>query len=211
MIEVLVLGGPLMVPILLASVVALAVFMARGWSLRASRVRPAALVQALEEDLEAGRPDAALARCRGSEAPLARVLAAGLAHPAASRAERKERMEEVGRREVARLERWVGVVGVIASIEPLLGLLGTVTGMIGVFQGVVADGVGDPATLASGIWSALVTTAAGLSTGIPAFVAWRSLVGLVDRRADELETHAVALLDRTAPDRPHTPTASEAA
>jgi len=210
-IEVLVLGGPLMVPILLASVVALAVFLARGWSLRASRVRPGALIQAIEADLDAGRVEDALARCRGSDAPLARVWAAGLVRPAAFRAERKERMEEVGRREVARLERWVGVVGVIASIEPLLGLLGTVTGMIGVFQGVVADGVGDPATLASGIWGALSTTAAGLSTGIPAFVAWRSLAGLVDRRADELETHAVALLDRTSHAASGTAGAEEAA
>lgn len=203
MIELLTRGGILMIPILLASVVALAVFLERALALRAGRVRPEGLVRDVEAALERGDFEAAAARCREDDAPLARVLLAGLAHRGAPRAELKERMEEVGQREVARLERYVGLVGVIASIEPLLGLLGTVTGMIGVFQGVVADGVGDPATLASGIWSALITTAAGLSTGIPAFVAWRSLSGLVDRRADELEAHAVSALDRlSAADRP---------
>jgi len=196
MTELLVLGGPLMVPILLASVVALAVFLARGWTLRPERVRPSALVDAVNAALRDSRPDRALEHCREHDAPLARVLAAGLTHAGAPRAERKERMEEVGQREVAQLERYVGIVGVVASIEPLLGLLGTVIGMIGVFQGVVSDGVGDPATLASGIWGALITTAAGLSTGIPAFIAWRILAGLVDRRAEDLERHALAVLDR---------------
>jgi biopolymer transport protein ExbB len=194
--DLLMRGGPLMVPILLGSVLGLAVFLARWLALRAGRVRPAELERAVRAAVEADDLEEAHRRCRASDSPLGRVLAVGFAHRGAPRAELKERMEEVGQREVARLERYVALVGVIASIEPLLGLLGTVTGMIGVFQGVVADGVGDPATLASGIWGALITTAAGLGVGIPAFVSWRFLVSLVDRRAEELEAHAVGLLDR---------------
>jgi biopolymer transport protein ExbB len=202
MIELLVRGGPLMIPILCASLVGVAVFLERLFALRGGRVRPAGLVRRVEKHVAAGDFEEAQRRCAASDAPLGRVLEVGLAHRGAARAELKERMEEVGQREVARLERHVALVGVIASIEPLLGLLGTVTGMIGVFQGVVAEGVGDPATLASGIWGALLTTAAGLGTGIPAFVSWRYLASLVDRRAGELEEHALALLDRIARTEP---------
>jgi biopolymer transport protein ExbB len=188
-----------MVPIVLGSVVALALFFERLLALRSARVHPPELIATLAARLERGALDEAIELCRSSGSPLARVLEAGLTCRGAPRAELKERMEEVGRREVARLERGVGAVGVIASIEPLLGLLGTVTGMIGVFQGVVSDGVGDPALLASGIWSALLTTAAGLSVGIPAYVGWRYLASLVDRRADMLEERALALLDQLVP------------
>ena len=200
-LDLLVRGGPLMVPILLGSVVGLAVTVARLLSLRARSVRPAGLAEEVAACAASGDFEAALARCRTHASPLARVLAVALEHRGAPRAELKERVEEVGAREVSRLERYVGLVGVIASIEPLLGLLGTVTGMIGVFQGVVVDGVGDPATLASGIWSALLTTAAGLGVGIPAFVSFRYLTALVDRRAEELEEAALALLDRLGPER----------
>jgi biopolymer transport protein ExbB len=185
-----------MVPILFGSVLSLWVFLVRWLALRASRVRPSELERAVRAAVDAGDLAEAHRRCRASDTPLGRVLSAGFAHRGAPRGELKERMEEMGQREVAHLERYVGVVGVVASVEPLLGLLGTVTGMIGVFQGVVTEGVGDPATLASGIWSALITTAAGLSVGIPAFLKWRYLVSLVDRRAEELEAHAVSLLDQ---------------
>ncbi len=189
-------GGPLMVPILLGSVIGLAVTLGRLFANRTDRVLPSGLSEAVRAAVASDDYDEARRACARAPSPLARVLLVGLRHRDAPRAEVKERMEEVGAKEVAALGRYVTVVGVIASIEPLLGLLGTVTGMIGVFQGVVLDGVGDPAILASGIWSALLTTAAGLGVAIPAFVSWRYLTSVVDRRAEALEDSGLSLLEQ---------------
>lgn len=211
MMDFLVKGGPLMVPILLGSVIALAVFLERLWSLRRSRVVPAALGDRVRELVREGRVDAALAACEGSDAAIARVLSVGLRHAGQARELVKERVEEVGRRESAQLDRYVGVLGVIASVEPLMGLLGTVTGMITVFQRVVAEGVGDPRILASGIWEALITTAAGLTIAIPVYVAWRFLLSKVRDLVLEMEEDAVSVVDMVAESAPAgTPPRAEA-
>ncbi|MGF1467545.1 MAG: MotA/TolQ/ExbB proton channel family protein [Sandaracinaceae bacterium] len=200
MIDLFVRGGPLMVPILLASLCALAVFVGRVIALRRPRVVPHTLVEGVRTSLDRGAVADALALAREDPSSLGRILRAGLAHAGATRAEIKERMEEVGRREHADLMRYLSVIAVVASIEPLLGLLGTVTGMIGVFQGVVSQGVGDPAALASGIWAALITTAAGLATGIPAYIGWRYLYARVGDLTLEMEEQAIGVLDRIAAD-----------
>jgi biopolymer transport protein ExbB len=198
MLELLARGGPLMVPILLGSVTAVAVFLERLHALRRSRVVPKALGVRVREAVRAGDLAAARALCKDEVGAAARVMEAVLA--AAGRDPRfvRERAEEVGRREAAGLERYVGVLGVVAAISPLLGLLGTVTGMISVFQKVVTEGVGDPRLLASGIWEALVTTAAGLTVAIPAYLAWRFLLARVRDLVLELEEEATALADLVA-------------
>jgi len=188
-------GGPLLYVILSASVVALAVFIERRWSLRRAVVAPRALIGRVRALVAAGELAEARHLCAGSHTRLGRILDAGLAQAGQARAEIKERMEEVGRREAAHMGRFVGALGVVASVTPLLGLLGTVTGMIGVFQEVVREGVGDPATLAGGIWEALITTAAGLAVAIPAYLAWRYLVARVGDLLLEAEEEAATLLD----------------
>ncbi|RMG10788.1 MAG: MotA/TolQ/ExbB proton channel family protein [Deltaproteobacteria bacterium] len=195
MVDLLAKGGPLVVPIVLGSVVGLGVLLERLWSLRRARVAPPGLGPAVRERVRDGDLEGAMRLAELSETALGRVLSAGLSEAGAPRSEIRERVEEVGRREAAHLERYVGVLGVVAAIEPLLGLLGTVTGMIDVFQRVVDEGVGDPKILASGIWEALITTAAGLTVAIPAYLAWRYLLARVRDLVLELEEEASLLAD----------------
>jgi len=195
MLELITQGGWLMTPILAGSVIALGVFIERLSALRRSRVAPSSLVATVRAAVEAGALDRAEQACRDSATALGRVLLAGLLVAGKTRDRQQEKLEEAGRREGARLERYVGVLGIVASIEPLLGLLGTVVGMISVFRTVVTAGVGDPAVLAAGIWAALITTAAGLTVAIPSFIAWRYLDARVADLLGELEAEASALVD----------------
>lgn len=198
--EFLAKGGIIMVPILLSSVVALAIFLERLWALRREKIIPETFLQKATKLVYTRQFGEALALCERSEAPIARVLAGGLRHAGKERAFIKEVMEEVGRREAGALERGVNILATIANLAPLLGLLGTVTGMIQVFQGVVrqAQEVGgqvNVGNLAGGIWEALITTAAGLTVAIPVIVLHRILVGVVDRHLNEMEERSLELAD----------------
>lgn len=195
MYDYLVKGGVLMVPILLCSVVALAVFFERAWTLRASRNVPRDLVRRAEELVRRGQIEEAMALCRRSRSPLGAVILAALKNAGLGREAVKEAVQEVGRRESAHLERYVGVLGTVANVSPLLGLLGTVSGMIKAFTVISVQGVGNPASLAGGISEALITTAAGLTVAIPAFVAYRYFLGKVDRLVLSLEQHAIHFVD----------------
>jgi biopolymer transport protein ExbB len=192
-------GGWLMVPIAACSVVGLAFFLERIWALRRSRVLPKAFVSRLFELLEAGELQKAEELCRQTGSPLGPMVAAALQDPEGDRETLKERVEEVGQREAFYLEKFVGALGAIATISPLLGLLGTVVGMIDVFQGVVAQssGGGDvqAAALATGIWQALITTATGLAVAIPIYLAYRYLLSRIDQFAVGLEERAIEAVD----------------
>ncbi len=197
-------GGLMLIPIAVASVVGVALFVARWRAHRSERVIPLdtkiRVLQAVRDE-EWERADEI---CRKSSSPVSRVYTEGLRFRGAKRREIREAMEEVGRREMNRLERYVGAVGAMASVTPLMGLLGTVLGMIRVFQVVVDDassagGVVDPTALAGGIWEALVTTAAGLAVAIPLYLGYRYLLGRLDTLSVDLEEAAGSLLDRLAP------------
>ncbi len=196
MIETLVAGGPVMIPIGLCSLVAVAVFLERLWALRRSRVVPTSFCMELIEHVRQGNVDQALVLCRKRDVAAGRILEAALASPSASRQALKERLEEVGRREAAELERFIPVLGTIASIAPLLGLLGTVLGMIITFQAIQNQGgMADVSALAGGISQALVTTFAGLSVGIPAVMANRFLLARVDTLLLDLEEVSIGVID----------------
>jgi len=148
--------------------------------------------------IKKGERRAARDECLRSNSPMGRVILGSFDFPKMNREELKGIFEEVGRREVARMDRFVETVGTIAGIEPLLGLLGTVTGMIQVFQKVVStsrSGAVDPSLLANGIWQALITTAAGLSVAIVAFIGYRYLQSVTDRHALEMEEGALRIAD----------------
>jgi biopolymer transport protein ExbB len=191
-------GGVSMMPIALGSVIALAIFLERIWSLQRSRIIPHGLVETVleavrKDDLKTGREE-----CLKSSSPMGRVLLGGLDAARSGRDELKGLVEDVGKRELARMERFIEAMGTTASVEPLLGLLGTVTGMIQVFQKVVVtsrQGAVDPGQLANGIWQALITTAAGLSVAIVAFVGYRYLLSRTARHALEMEEAALKLVD----------------
>ncbi len=204
MMEWLVEGAMLMlVPIGVASVVGLALFVSKWRAHREERVVPGRTQRAVLEAVEEERWDDACELCKGEPSAMTRVYAEGLRFRGARRGEIREAMEDVGRREMNRLERYVGAIGALASVTPLMGLLGTVVGMISVFYDLVdeagADGVVDPTALAGGIWVALVTTAAGLAVAIPLYLGYRYLLGRLDTLAVELEEAAARLLDRLAP------------
>ena len=192
-------GGILMVPILACSVVALGILVERLLALRIKRLFGGRSFEPVLNHLQANEFSEALIVAKAVDSPAARILTAGLSvHDAGPKA-MQAAMEETGRDEVAALHENIETVGTIASITPLIGLLGTVLGMIDVFQGVVSvagmSGAGvDPAALAGGIWTALLTTAAGLSVAIPSFVAYRVLQGRCDRLAAQLTSHAIRCL-----------------
>ncbi len=195
MIEFLVSGGPVMAPIGLASVVALAAFLERMVALRRSRVVPASVVRELLELLRQRRFGDALAACRKDEASVTRVLEVAIQSRGRPRVWIKERVEELGRREAAELERYSQILGTVAAVAPLLGLLGTVWGMILTFEVIQSQGVGVVASLAGGISQALITTMAGLTVGIPALIGHRYVLARADDLVLELEDAALMAID----------------
>ncbi len=182
-------------PIGLCSIVALGVFLERLWTLQRHRIIPDEFIDKIESLIQEQRTSDALLLAQNSCNPMARIMSAALKHEAFDRARVKEAVEEIGRRESALLERYIEILGTCASIAPLLGLLGTVTGMMDVFQQVEAMGLGDPSVFANGIWKALITTAVGLSVAIPSFIFYKFLLGRVDHLVVEMEERSLNLIE----------------
>ena len=193
--EIVKAGGPFMVPIILCSIAAVGILLERLWTLQRKRVLPQELIKKVTQLADSNQVNEKVIDALEKNSPLGRVLAAALANRDRGRAIMMERVEDVGRHVVHELERFVNSVGTIASISPLLGLLGTVSGIIGAFRGVMLGGMGDPRMLAGGISEALVCTAAGLTVAIPAYVAFRYLRGKVERIVIEMEKIAVNFAD----------------
>jgi biopolymer transport protein ExbB len=194
-LELMSAGGWLMVPIVACSIIATAVVIERAWMLRRSRIMPANLVARIRDRHRSNQlSDEHIEEIRAGS-PLGRLLAAGLINRNHSREIMKEAIEETGRQVVAELERFLNTLATIASVTPLLGLLGTVLGMIDVFGVIMESGVGDAAPLAGGISKALITTAAGLSVAIPALMFHRFFDNKVARLALEMEEQSLRLVD----------------
>jgi len=194
-LEFLINGGPVMIPIGLASVIGLAVFLERLWALRPSRVAPRSCRVELVELARQERWADAITLCRKHGSPLSRIMEVCFLNQGRRRADIKELTEEIGRREAAELERYSGVVGIVAAVAPLLGLLGTVFGMILTFEVIQEQGMGVVSSLAGGISQALITTFAGLSVGIPALIAHRYLLSRVDGLILDMEDATLEVLD----------------
>lgn len=195
MFEIIKSGGWLMVPLILCSIVAMAIVVERLWALQKKKVMPPDLVpQVWRVARERRLDDVTLQRLKKSSS-LGFILAAGVANSHHGRDVMKECIEEAGRQVVHELERFLNTLGTIASIAPLLGLLGTVVGMIQAFSAIVAQGVGDPAVLAAGISVALITTAAGLTVAIPSLIFHRYFERLVDEYVVSMEAEALKLID----------------
>ncbi|MEN8174744.1 MAG: MotA/TolQ/ExbB proton channel family protein [Pseudomonadota bacterium] len=195
MIDMIKAGGLLMYPIILCSVIAVTIVIERYWSLRRSRVIPENLMAEVYSQFQHGHLSDEYLVVLRDHSPLGRVLATGIGNRQFTREVMKESIEEEGRQVVYQLERYLNTLGMIASVTPLLGLLGTVIGMIEVFTAIVDHGVGNPDVLAGGISKALITTAAGLSVAIPALVFHRYLSGKVDELTLGMEEQAVKLVE----------------
>jgi biopolymer transport protein ExbB len=181
-------------PLLIASIVALALIIERLYSLRRPKVLPPGLLQSVLAVLRRGGYDANSLRQLEEGSPLGRVLAAGIRNQNASREIMRESIEESGRMVYHQLERYLTTLGTIASIAPLLGLLGTLVGMIDIF-GSQTPGTGNPQQLAYGISVALYNTAFGLLIAIPALIFWRHFRALVDGYVVDMEQQAVKLVE----------------
>lgn len=195
MLELIKAGGWLMLPIIVCSVIALGIIVERLWSLKRNRVLPEHLVAQVWHWLKHRELGTERIEAVRKSSPLGRVLAAGLSKRDTDRDIMKESVEDTGRHVAHELERYLNTLGTIAAISPLLGLLGTVVGMVRVFAQITAHGVGNPSVLAGGISEALITTAAGLSVAIPALIGYRYLKGRVDELVVQMEQEAIKLVD----------------
>jgi biopolymer transport protein ExbB len=195
MIEIIRAGGWLMLPIILCSVIAVAIIIERLWTLQRRRVLPKDLAMRVWEWARDRQLDQKHLTVLSANSPMGRVLAAGLANRHQSREVLKEIVQDTGRHVVHELERYLNSLGTIAAITPLLGLLGTVIGMVKVFTAITTAGVGNPGVLAGGISEALITTAAGLCVAIPSLIAYRYLRGQVDALVVDMEKEAMKLID----------------
>ena len=195
MLEILMQGGWLMLPILMCSVVALAIIAERFWALNSEKIIPEKTLSSVWQLYKAGQLDKSRVQTLSLSSPLGKILASGINNQAHGREVMKESIEESGRQVIHELERYLNTLGTIASITPLLGLLGTVVGMITVFEDITLSGVGDPTILAGGISQALITTATGLSVGIPSLMFFRYFRGRVDELVIKMEDEAIKLLE----------------
>lgn len=201
MMDLVMAGGGMMIPIILASVIALTIIIERLWSLRYNRLMGGDPVGTVESWMASGSISSLKVSELARMSPLGMVLAAGLQGHDSPEAMRS-RIEDAGRHVAHQMERFLNTLGTIAVISPLLGLLGTVVGIIDVFQSITASGGAsamNPALLAGGISKALVTTAGGIIVAVPAYVFHRYFRGLVDERIIEMEREAIRLVDLIHP------------
>lgn len=195
MFEVIKNGGWMMFPIILSSIVAMAIIGERLWYLQRKRILPSDLVPYIWQlHRDNTLDDTAIRRVKMSS-PLGRILAAGLLNRRHGREIMKSSIEEVGRQVAHELERYLNTLGSIAAITPLLGLLGTVDGIIRVFSDIAVGGMGDPAVLSGGISEALICTASGLTVAIPSLFFHRFFERLVDDHVVRMEEESLRLID----------------
>lgn len=195
MFELVKTGGWVMWPIILCSVAAMAIIGERFWSLQKKYISPPTLIEQVQQWLERKELDQARIELLIASSPLGKILAAGLINRNHDREIIKEAIEDSGRHVVPELERYLTTLGTIATITPFLGLLGTVIGMIEMFSGISAHGVGDPAVVAGGIAQALVTTATGIGIAIPSVICYRFFRGKVSELLLDMEQQAIQLIE----------------
>ncbi|PIV80484.1 biopolymer transporter ExbB [bacterium CG17_big_fil_post_rev_8_21_14_2_50_64_8] len=193
--EMILAGRYMMVPIALASFTGIAIMLERIYVLRARHIVVPEIAEAVET-LAVGRDlEVARAICKRRPGPFANIVMTGLDHADSDWTIIRDVIQEAGRQEGVRLVRRLGILETVAAVAPLLGLLGTVLGMIRVFTTISAAGLGNPETLSGGISEAMVTTAAGLIVGIPSLVAYNWLNGRAENIIFELEFYAAKVLD----------------
>lgn len=182
-------------PLLLASIISVALIIERATALRRSKINPSGLLQSVVADVRQGNVSGDALQRLQAHSPLGRVFAAGLANMNQSREVMKESIEEAGRGVAHELERFLTTLGTIAATSPLMGLFGTVVGMIEIFGSPTAGGGNNPQMLANGISIALYNTGFGLVIAIPSMIAYRHFRALVDSLVIDMELQAVKLVE----------------
>ncbi len=195
MFELVQAGGWLMIPIVLCSIIAASICVERFWTLRTDQIAPKNLLSQVWNWIRHSEMDARRLRELRINSPLGQILAAGISNHRLGRELMKESIEEVANHVVHELERYLNTLGTVAAISPLLGLLGTVIGMIKVFTAIKLEGTGNAAVLAGGISEALITTAAGLTVAIPSLFFYRYFQRKVDELVINMEQEALKLVE----------------
>ena len=195
MVEIVKSGGWLMLPIILCAIVAMGIILERFWTLQQKRVIPEDLTSKVWGWVKKDQLDQKQIQTLHQGSALGQILAAGLVNRDRERTVLKDAIEDTGRHVVHELERYLETLGTVAAVTPLLGLLGTVIGMVQVFTAITTHGVGNPTVLAGGIAQALITTAAGLSVAIPSLIAYRYYRSRVDTLVVDMEKEAIKLVE----------------
>ena len=195
MIDLIVKGGIFMYPIILCSIIALAILLERLWVLRRKHILPEQFIRSVSELLREQKISEAVFLCQGDISSISNIFSAGLKNIGRGMWLVKEAIEERGGREAVILEKRVGILATIANLTPLLGLLGTVSGMIKTFNVISVQGVGNPAALAGGIAEALITTATGLCVAIPTLVCHRILRDKAESLIFEMEENSIKIIE----------------
>lgn len=195
MFEIIKAGGWVMIPITLCSILSLAIIGERFWSLQQKRVVPKGLIPQIWKWVKEGRLDKNKLNALRNNSALGKILAAGLVNLHQDREMMKASIEEASGQVIHELERYLNTLATIAEISPLLGLLGTVTGLIRMFAAIGEVGLGNPMVLSSGMAEALITTAAGLFVAIPSYVCYRYFRGLIDELVLMMEQEALKMVD----------------
>lgn len=194
-------GGPVMWPLFICSVLAVAIIVERLINLKASKVVPDDEVDHLRSLIDGGLLEQAEDYCERRPGPLTNIVAAALEARHESPEGIRQVVEDQGRQEIPRLQKYLGVLGTVASVSPLLGLLGTVLGMIEVFRVVSSQGIGQAESLAGGISQAMITTATGLTIAIPALVAYNAFSDKANALILEMERLALAFIKQIVQQR----------
>jgi biopolymer transport protein ExbB len=201
MFDILQAGGALMIPILLCSVISMAIIIERYYTLRVGKIAPRQLLPKVWDWIQKKQLDANRIKEIKNSSPLGEILAAGLVNSKQGREVMKDSIEQAASHAAHNLERYLSTLGTIAAVAPLIGLLGTVFGMIDVFAAIVSEGTGNASVLAGGISKALITTASGLSVAIPAMIFHRALTRKIDAILIFMEQDCVKLVDALFSDR----------
>lgn len=199
MLDTLVKGGPVMIPLLFASVLAVAVTLERLWYLYSTRVDSEDLMDEVKLNLNQGKFMQAVQVAKRAKGQVATIIATAIAYSDLPAGELRTRLEEIGRDELFKMERRLIVLDSIVTIAPLLGLLGTVTGIIKSFNVMAAmEGLDSPQMLSVGIAEALITTAAGLIVAIPAMLLYNWINGIIDRRVSDMNRRSAEIIEAVA-------------
>ena len=195
MLDVFEKGGFLMYPIFICSLIAITIFFERMFYLKSIKTKSKRFVLRVKNLVKKGSIELAISACRKSPTPISQIMLAGLMKFGQGRDEMKEAIEDSANQEIPVLERNLSTLSTIGNITPLLGLLGTVFGMVKAFNVIAVMGVGKPEALAGGISEALLTTAFGLSIAIPTIVVYNYLSHRVDKLIRDMEINCVDLID----------------
>ncbi len=195
MLEIVIAGGWLMIPIIICSIAVIAISVERFWTLSPDKIAPRNQLGQVWNQIQSNQMDADRLKELRRSSPLGRILAVGLSNSRHGRDVMKDSIEEAASQVIHEMERFLSVLGTIAAIAPLLGLLGTVFGMITVFNEIMLQGTGNASVLAGGISQALITTAAGLCVAIPAMISHRYFQRRVDALVVFMEQESVKLVD----------------